>query len=95
MVSLEDENKIAFVTCIEVALMRRGNVKYNSVLAKLKARFDCGIDECLNHLDYLKTILEEVYKKDYDAVLDEISLEAEKLTDIDTIKTNFFKAMKR
>ena len=94
MVSLEDENKIAFVTCIEVALMRRGNANYNLVIAKLKAQFGCGMDESIDHPEYLKDILKKVYKNDYDTVLDEINEESEKLTDIDTIKANFFKTMK-
>ncbi|MDR3781801.1 MAG: hypothetical protein P4K92_00615 [Candidatus Nitrosotalea sp.] len=93
MGSLEAENKIAFITCIEIVLMRRGNVNYNLVLAKLKAQFSCGMDDCLDHPEYLKTVLKEVYKHDYNAVLDDISLETDKLTDIDKIKADFFKFM--
>jgi energy-coupling factor transporter ATP-binding protein EcfA2 len=29
LTSLKEENKIAFITCIEIVLMRRGNTKYN------------------------------------------------------------------
>ncbi len=94
MVSLEDENKIAFITCIEIVLMRRGNTNYNLVLAKIKAQFDCGMDDCLDHPEHLKTVLKEVYKHDYNAVLDEIILETDRLTDIDKIKSDFFEAMK-
>jgi hypothetical protein len=93
MVTLEADNKIAFITCIEIVLMRRGNVNYNLVLAKLKAQFDCGMDNCLDHPEYLKAVLKEVYKHDYNAVLDEISLETDRLTDIDKIKADFFKSM--
>jgi hypothetical protein len=93
MVDLDAENKIAFITCMEVVLMRRGNINYNLVLAKLQAKFGCGMDDCLDHPEYLKTILKEVYNHDYNAVLDEISLETDRLTDIDKIKSDFFKFM--
>lgn len=94
MVSLEADNKIAFIICIEIVLMRRGNVNYNLVLAKIQAQFYCGMDDCLDHPEYLKAVLKEVYKHDYDAILDEISLETDRLADIDKIKAKFFKFMK-
>jgi len=91
--SHDAENKIAFITCIEVALMKRGNANYNLVLAKLQAQFGCDMDDCLEHLEYLKTVLKEVYKDDYNSVLDEIILETDKLSDIDEMKTDFINIM--
>ena len=73
--------------------MRRDNTKYNLVLAKLKSNYQCGIRETLDDLDCLKTVLKEVYKKDYKSVLDDISVESEKLVDIDKFKADFFKFM--
>jgi hypothetical protein len=93
LTSINEENKIAFIACIEVVLMRRGGDKHNSVLAKLRAKYDCRIDECMNHPEYLKTILKEVYKYDYDSVLDQISIETEILVDMDKFKDDFFKFM--
>lgn len=93
MFSHDAENKIAFITCIEVSLMRRGDANYNSVLAKLKAQFGCEIDDCLDHLESLKKVLKEVYKDNYNSVLDEIILETDKLSDIDEIKTDFINIM--
>lgn len=93
MVLPDDSNKIAFITCIEIVLMRRGNILYNLVLAKLQAQFYCGMDNCLDHPEYLKSVMKEVYTHDYDSILDEISLETDKLTDIDKIKADFFKSM--
>ena len=95
MTFLDEENKIAFITCIEVVLMRRGNANYNLVLAKIHANFGCDIDKCADHPEYLKAVLKEVYKNDYNAVLDEISVEIERLVDIDEFKVNFFKFMKK
>jgi hypothetical protein len=73
--------------------MRRGNINYNLVLAKLQAQFYYGMDGCLDHPEYLKAVLKEVYKQDYDAILDEIILETDRLADIDKIKAKFLKFM--
>jgi hypothetical protein len=93
LTSLDEENKIAFITCIEIVLMRRGNPKYNSVLAKIHAQYNCEMNECVDHPEYLKTVLKEVYQYEYDAVLDEISMETERLVDMDKFKDDFFKFM--
>lgn len=93
--TLAEENKVAFITCIEIVLMRRGNANYNLVLAKIKANFGCDIDKCADHPEYLKTVLKEVYKNNYDTILDEISTETEMLVDIDEYKVNFFKFMRK
>lgn len=73
--------------------MRRGNSNYNLVLANLHVS-DCGTDDILDNLDYLKKVLKEVYKNDYDAVLDDILAETEILVDMDTFKAEFFQFMK-
>ena len=93
MKSPETENKTAFMTCIELVLMRRGNTHYHLVLAKLQAYYNCGIFECLDHPEYLRIVLKEVYHKDYNSVLDDISAESERLVDMDKFKANFFKVM--
>lgn len=93
MVSSEEENKIAFMTCVEVVLMRRGNANYHLVMAKLDSIYNCGIIHCYEHPEYLRTVLKEVYKKDYDSILDDIKLELGQLTDIEKLKTEFFKIM--
>lgn len=55
--------------------MRRGNVNYNLVLAKLGSFYDCKIRDCYDHPEYLKTVLREVYKEDYNSIINEIRLE--------------------
>jgi hypothetical protein len=76
-----DEHILALISCIEVVLMRKGNVNYNLVLAKLHALYSCKIMDCYDHPEYLKTVLKEVYKEDYDSIIKEIRLE---LGDLDT-----------
>jgi hypothetical protein len=93
MIFINEDDKIAFVTCIEVVLMKRGDVNHKLVLAKLSARYYCGIEKCLEHPGYLKEVMKEVYGDEYNSVLDAISLEVGKLEDIDEFKTDFFKFM--
>lgn len=81
------------MVCIEVVLMRRGNTHYNLVLAKLKCYYNHGVFECLEHPENLRTVLKEVYHRDYNSVLDDISAETDRLVDMDEFKVHFFKVM--
>ena len=93
MVALDAQDQLSFLTCIELVMMKRGNVNYNLVLAKLQAYFDSRIDDCLDHPEYLKTVLKEVYEDDYISILGDISLETSRLEGIDKFKSDFFKFM--
>ncbi|MGB9003487.1 MAG: hypothetical protein WCC52_06765, partial [Nitrosotalea sp.] len=64
MHSTREQNKLAFVTCIEVVLMRRGNANYHLVMARLDSLYNCTVMDCYEHPEYLKTVLKEVYKED-------------------------------
>ena len=90
MSTLVEENKIAFLTCIESVLIRHGVPNYNSVIDKIRSQYECEMSECVDHPDYLKAVIKEVYKNDYDAILGEISMETERLEDVDEIKAEFF-----
>jgi hypothetical protein len=85
--------KLAFMSCIEVVIMKRGNTKYNLVQCKLRTLYNVGILDCFDHPEYLRTVFKEVYKEEYQSVLDEIRLELEKLADIKEIEERFFKVM--
>ncbi len=91
--SQEKENKIAFMTCVEVVLMRRGNVNYNTVLAKLQSYHDSWIFECIDNPEHLRDILKEVYHNEYYSVVEEIRLESDRLEDMGKIKEDFLKVM--
>ncbi len=88
-------SRTAVVSCIEVALMRRGNANYNSVLAKLRSQHNCDIDESIDKLEYLKDALKQVYKQEYHLVLEDITWELEALDtpEIDNFKAEFCKFM--
>jgi len=90
------ENKMSIVSCIEVALMRRGNANYHLVLSKLKNLYNYDIDDCIDHLEYLRIVLKDVYKQDYDSVLKDITWELEilEILEINDFKSEFCKIMK-
>ncbi|MDE1811497.1 MAG: hypothetical protein KGH86_00620 [Thaumarchaeota archaeon] len=92
---IDHDNKVAFATCIELVLMKHGNTKYNSALSKLQALYNCGIQESLDHPEYLQDVFKEVYTKEYYSMIDEIKIESERLVDMDEFKDNFFKIMSR
>ena len=84
---------IAFMTCVEVVLMRRGNTNYHSVTAKLHSLYGAELIDCFEHPEYLRTVLKEVYKDDYNSILNEIRIELKVLVDIEKMKEKFFKIM--
>ena len=94
MHSLNEEERIAFTSCIEVVLMRSGNTCYHSVLAKLEAYYNCRGLQLLENIENLRDVLKEVYGKQYDSILDNISSETDQLDDLDEFKVRFFKIMK-
>lgn len=94
MDSLAEQNKLAFMTCIEIAIMRRGNANYHLVMAKLDSLYHCTIIDCYEHPERLRDILKDVYKEAYDSVLDDIGLELDKLVDVEKDIDRFFKIMK-
>jgi hypothetical protein len=90
---LEDENKNTLIICVEMVLMKRGNTQYNMVQAKLNSLYDCWIYQCVDHPEYLRDVLKEVYKNEYHSIIDEISMETDRITNFDKFKSNFFKIL--
>lgn len=88
-----EQNKLAFMTCVEIVLMRRGNANYHLVIARIDSLYNCTVMDCYEHPEYLRTVLKEVYKVDYKPILDDIKLELEKLVDIEKETERFFKIM--
>lgn len=95
MILLTRGNRATVVSCIEVALMRKGNANYNSVLEKLRSQYDYDIDHCMNNLESLKIVLKEVYGQDYTSILEDITWELETLEtpEISDFKSEFCKFM--
>ena len=72
--------------------MKRGNVKYNLVVAKLHSLYDCSLRDCYKHPKYLRTVLKEVYKEDYNSIIEDIKLHLDELVNQKDI-SDFLKIM--
>ena len=94
MHSLNEEERIAFTSCIEVVLMRSGNIYYHAVLSKLEVYYNCKGLQLLENIEHLRDVLKEVYGKQYDSILDNIREETNQLEDLEEFKIRFFKIMK-
>ncbi len=93
MGSIEEANKIAFITCIEAVIVRRNDINYHLVQAKLNSLYNCTIMDCYENPEYLRTVLKDVYKEDYNSIIEDIKLKSSNLVDIDEQKAHFFKVM--
>lgn len=95
LIFLTRGNRASAVSCIEVALMRRGNTNYNAVLAKLRSLYGYDVGDCMDDLTSLKIVLKEVYGPDYTSVLEDITWELETLDtpEISDFKSEFCKFM--
>ncbi len=92
MDSPKEQNKLALISCLELALMKSGNANYNLVIAKLNALYDAGLRDCYDHPDYLRIILKEVYKDNYQSILNEVKMCLDDLLQVDEI-SNFMKIL--
>ena len=86
-----EQHKIALISCLEVVLMSMGNTKYNLVVAKLGS-YDMVIRECYKHPEYLKSVLKEVYREDYEYIISEIKTQLDELVNEKDL-AEFFKIM--
>lgn len=90
---LNEQNKLALISCIELVLMSMGNTKYNVVIAKLHA-YNVTMRDSYKNLEVLKTILKEVYVFEYNRVISDIKLHLGDLVEEKDI-AEFFRVMER
>ena len=88
--NFNEQHKVALISCLEVILMNKGNTKYNLLVAKLNSHYDCTIRDCYEHPEYLRVILKELHKEDYDYIINEIKSQLDELVNEKDI-ANFFK----
>ena len=90
-VDFKEQHKDALISCIEIVLMSMGNTKYNLVIAKLNA-YNITMRDSYKNLEYLKTVLKEVYVYEYNQVISEIKIQLGDLVNEEDI-AEFFKIM--
>lgn len=57
---------------VEKALREMGNPEYDLVISRLKKDYNCEIEDCLEHPEYLKKILCELFGNSYQDILKSI-----------------------
>ena len=92
MSSREKRNEIALISCIELVLMSKGNTNYNLVVAKLHSLYNIAIRDCYKHPKYLRIVLKEVYREDYNFIINDIKLHLDDLVN-EKDMAEFFKIM--
>ncbi len=63
---------------VEKALLEIGKFELDSVVYRLKENYNCEISDCLDHPEYLKQILCELFGNSHEVVLDSIRESFEK-----------------
>lgn len=72
--NFDEQHGVALMSCIEVVLMRRSGANYHLVQARLNAICNRNLIDCYEYPKYLRDVLKEVCKEDYDSIIDEIKL---------------------
>lgn len=72
--------------------MRKSNVNYHTVQARLMAICNRNLIDCYEYPKYLRDVLKGVYKEDYNSIVDEIKLELGELVE-EKDMAKFFKIM--
>ena len=57
---------------LEKALLEIGNFELDSVVYRLKENYNCEISDCLDHPEYLKQILCELFGNSHEVVIKSI-----------------------
>ena len=92
MGSFEEQHRSALMSCIELVLMRKSNVNYHTVQARLMAICNRNLIDCYEYPKYLRDVLKGVYKEDYNSIIDEIKFELGELVE-EKDMAKFFKIM--
>ncbi len=92
MDSHSEPYKLALISYVELVLMRRGNANYHLVLARLGSVYDCKISDCYEHPEYLKSVLKDVYKEEFNSIVSQIKSYLAELADVQEI-IDFFKIL--
>jgi len=74
MGDFDEQHKVALMSCIEIVLMRRSGANYHLIQARLNAICNRNLIDCYEYPKYLRDVLEEVCKEDYNSIVNEIKL---------------------
>jgi len=83
-----DVYKSVVTVSVEKALLEIGKFELDSVVYRLKENYNCEISDCLDHPEYLKEILCELFGNSHEVVLKSIN-ESFKKTSMEPPLVNF------
>jgi len=64
--------ELVVTVSVEKALLEIGKFELDSVVYRLKENYHCEISDCLDHPEYLKQILRELFGNSYQDILKSI-----------------------
>ena len=70
--------KLLISASVEKALLEMGTLEFDLVVSRLKEDYNCEISDCLDHPEYLKQILCELFGNFYQVILKSIHDSIEK-----------------
>jgi len=59
---------------VEKTLLEIGPHVYDEVLTRMKDDYNCDFSDCLEHPDYLKRILKNIFGNSYNSIINSIQL---------------------
>jgi hypothetical protein len=80
-VGLETAKKTMLVYVIENILLKIGKSSYDLVLEKLQKDYGCHISGCVEHPEYLKRVLQDIYGNASVGILGQIKNELDDLAE--------------
>ncbi len=78
MPASNDVFKSVVTVSVEKALLEVGKFELDSVVYRLKENYNCEISDCLDHPEYLKQILCELFGNSHEMILNSIQESFEK-----------------
>jgi len=88
MSNSDEVYKSVVTVSVEKALLEIGKFELDSVVYRLKENYRCEISDCLDHTEYLKEILCELFGNSHEVVLKSIN-ESFKKTSMEQPLVNF------
>lgn len=92
MNSFGEQHRSALMSCFEVVIMRRNDNNYHLVQAKLNTLCNRNLIDCYEYPKYLRDVLREVFKENYNSIINEVKLELGELVEEKDV-SDFLKIM--
>ena len=89
---LPDMSKTLIELAVEKSLLKMGHPELKLVTSRLKSDFNCNISDCLEHPEYLKKVLKDIFGNCHYDIIDSINVSL-KMTSMEKPITNFLEVI--